>query len=155
MLWIIRLEKGTRSTKANRFRPRRVFSSHRAYQCLSWPRFPYYPRMDKGAKREIWHSFAFLVVQASPLLVSPPHPPNTTSEMEFQGAEKKQSRSGSKQPNLCVSVPQRSVCLPDGCRVFVHPSSLITIMSPKRSVRAGFLCLLLCVHVVSFVRKCN
>lgn len=48
-----------------------VLLSHAAYQCLSWLRFPYYPRMDKGAKREIWHSFTFLVVQASPVLVFP------------------------------------------------------------------------------------
>lgn len=97
------------------------------------------PGWRKGPDLEIWHSFTFLLVRASPVLF---FSPQQHEQDGISGGQKETEQKSFEQLNLWVSIPQRSVCLPCGCSVFVHPSSLITIMSPQRSMRAGFLCVL-------------
>lgn len=106
-----------------------VLLSHAAYQCLSWLRFPYYPRMDKGAKREIWHSFTFLVVQASPVLVFPP--PTTRARWNFRGPKRNRVELGSSsQISGWASHRGLSVCLP-ACRVVVVSLSTHLLWLPS------------------------
>lgn len=143
------MQWGIKLKKPKHFRPRLVLSSHwQLISILAGRVFHIIPGWMKGPDLEIWHSSTFLLVQASPVLFFP----QQHEQDGISGGQKETEQKSFKQLNLWVSVPQRSVCLPCGCGVFVHPSSLITIMSPQRSMRARFLCVL--VSLCVFVRKC-
>lgn len=145
MLRIIRRGKINIRIIAKHFRPQLVFCSHtQLISVLAGHVFRITTEWIKGPKGRSGihlHSSWFR------LLLFSSFPPTTRARWNFRGPKRNRVELGSStQISGWVSVPQRSVCLSVcllcACIVFVLPSSLITIVSPKRSVRAGCLCFL-------------